>query len=494
MDVARRIRWLGAAILLCFALLLVQLTHIQVLQAHQYATAPGNPEVIAQRYDQPRGVIESADGVILAKSVPATGGSYKYQREYTDGPLFAHIVGFLSPIYGVTGVESSYDQYLTSHTKPVTTLGDLISTTAVTDTVTLTLTTTLQQDAVTALGGRAGAIVVLDPATGAIEAMYSNPTFDPNPLAANDTSTEESAYQADNTKNPVNGFAPAVSLAYQNIFPPGSTFKTITTAATYDHAPRLVDRDQPYYSCIPPHTLGGQTTPLCNYGGAGCGGDIAEMLPPSCDTGFALLGTEVGAADMTTEADGFGFNQQPPIDLPHSPFEVSEFLQSSCYQGAQIFLAFSSIGQKCTYASPLQMALVASAFADGGVIMTPHVVKQVTDAQGGVVTANTPTPWLTATSPATAAAVTKLMEEVVEYGTASLVGFPPQDQVAAKTGTAQVGLGNTATTDWMIAFAPASHPQVAVAVVIPNQSLSATGAEVSGPVVKFMIEHALAGN
>ncbi len=173
---------------------------------------------------------------------------------------------------------------------------------------------------------------------------------------------------------------------------------------------------------------------------------------------------------------------------------MSDFLQPACYQNAQIFLAFSSIGQKCTIASPLQMALVASAFADNGVIMTPHVVQQVRDSLGNLVTTNPPAPWLTATSPATAAAVTNLMEQVVTHGTASGVGFPPQDQVAAKTGTAQVGVGNTATTDWMIAFAPASHPQMAVAVVIPNQSLSATGAEVSGPVVKYMIEHALAGD
>jgi peptidoglycan glycosyltransferase len=197
---------------------------------------------------------------------------------------------------------------------------------------------------------------------------------------------------------------------------------------------------------------------------------------------------------MTAEADAFGFNQQPPLDLPHSRFQVSDFLQPKCYQGAQIFLAFSSIGQKCTVASPLQMAMLAAALANGGNLMTPHVVQQIRDSQGAVVLTYQPTKWLTTTAPATAAAVSKLMQEVVQYGTASGVGFPPQDQVAAKTGTAQVGVGNTATTDWMIAFAPASHPQVAVAVVIPNQSLSATGAEISGPVVKYMIQHALAGD
>jgi len=489
---ARRIRWLGVAILLCFGVLLAQLTNIQVRQAHQYATNPNNPAVIAQRFDQPRGIIQSANGVVLAESVPATSGSYEYQREYPDGPLFAHIVGYLSPIYGATGVEDSYNQYLVAHNKPVKTLGDLLTTTTVTDTVTLTMSTVLQQDAVNALAGRNGAVVVIDPSTGAIEAMYSNPTFDPNPLTANDQTTETQAYAAANARNPVTGFAPAVSLAYQNIFPPGSTFKTVTTAAAYDHKPILVKKPQPYYRCIPPHTLGGQTTPLCNYGASGCGGTIAEMLPPSCDTGYALLGADVGAPDMTAEAEAFGFNQQPPIDLPHSSFEVSDFLQSDCYQGAEIFLAFSSIGQKCTAATPLQMALVAAGFADGGTIMAPHVATQVRDSQGTVVSMYKPTPWMQATSPATAAAVTKLMQEVVQSGTAAGVGFPPQDQVAAKTGTAQVGVGNTATTDWMIAFAPAGHPTVAIAVVIPNQSLSATGAEISGPVVKYMIEQALA--
>ncbi|HUO47656.1 MAG TPA: penicillin-binding transpeptidase domain-containing protein, partial [Acidimicrobiales bacterium] len=484
----RRIRLLGLGMLLCFAVLLLQLTNIQVVKAHQYATAPRNPAVIAAHTDQPRGIIQSADGVVLADSVPASSGVYKYQRQYPTAGLFSHVVGYLSPIYGSTGVESSYNQYLVAHDKPVKTLGDLLSTATVTDTVTLTMNSVLQKDAVTALGGRDGAVVVLNPGTGAIEAMYSNPTFDPNPLVANDTKTEQLGFLAANTRNPKSGFAPAVSLAYQDIFPPGSTFKTVTTAATYDHSPQLVNVPMPYYNCIPPHTFGGQTTPLCNYGASGCGGTIAVMLPPSCDTGYAVLGTKVGAPGMQAEAASFGFNQQPPLDLPHSAFQVSRFLQPSCYQHAQVYLAFSSIGQKCTIASPLQMALVAAAFANSGTIMTPHVVSQIRDSQGNLVSTYKPVKWLDATSPATSAAVTTLMQHVVQYGTAAGVGFPPQDQVAAKTGTAQIGTGNTATTDWMIAFAPASHPKVALAVVIPNQSLSATGAEVAGPVMNYMIQ------
>jgi peptidoglycan glycosyltransferase len=487
----RRIRWMGAFMILCFGVLLLQLSNIQVVQAHKYATATHNPAVIAAHQNQPRGIIQSADGIVLAQSVPATSGTYKYQRQYPAGPLFAHVVGYLSPIYGATGVESTYNQYLVAHNKPVKTLGDLLTTTTVTDTVTLTMSSVLQQKAVQELAGRAGAIVVLDPTSGAVKAMYSNPTFDPNPLTANSYAVEAATFKAINTKDPATGYAPAISNAYGNIFFPGSSFKTVTTAAAYDRKPLLVNKPQPGYSCIPPGTLGGQTTkPLCNYGGAYCGGTIAVMLPPSCDTGYALLGTDVGGTGMVAEANAFGFNSQPPIDLPHSPFQVSRFLQPACYRNAQIFLAYSSIGQFCTLASPLQMALVAAAFANSGAIMTPHVVQQVRDSQGGLVTTYRPSVWLQATSPATSAAVTKLMQEVVQYGTAAGV-FAPQDNVAAKTGTAQVANG-TATTDWMIAFAPANHPKVAVAVVIPNQALSATGAEISGPVANAMIHAALA--
>jgi penicillin-binding protein A len=225
MSVARRIRWLGAAMLLCFAVLLGALTYIQVDQGPSLATKPDNPAVIAKRYDQPRGVIQSANGVILAESVPPHEWFVQVPAPVPGRTALCPHRGLLVAKLRATGVESSYDQYLSAHTEPIMTIGDLLTTTTVTDSVTLTLTTTLQQDAVTALGGRDGAIVVLDPTIGAIKAMYSNPTFDPNPLAVNNATTEALAYETDNTRNPVNGFAPAVSLAYQDIFPPGSNIQ-----------------------------------------------------------------------------------------------------------------------------------------------------------------------------------------------------------------------------------------------------------------------------
>ncbi len=502
---ARRIAWLGAFMVLCFVVLFVQLNNVQVVKAHQYATNPDNPAIVLQKYDQPRGVIQSADGVVLAQSVhtPA-GSSYKFQRQYPLGSLFGQITGYWSFNYLPTGVEATYSNYLAQHNRPIKTIGDLLTTPQVTDTVTLTLSAQLQKTAQQALAGRDGAIVALDPTTGAILAMYSNPTYDPNPIAVNNSATETQAFNADNARNPATGYSAAASLAYQDYFPPGSTFKIVTSAAAYQYAPKLVTTPMPYYTCIPGGTLGGQgkNTPLCNDGFTACGGTIAQMLPPSCDPGFALLGTKVGKPSMTAEAEAFGFNQQPPIDLPHSPYEVSQFLNQgpTCPDAdAQIFLAYSSIGQECTLASPLQMAMVAGGIANGGVVMTPHVMDQIRDSQGNLVSRYQPKAWHTATSQATASAITGLMQNVVKGGTATQVGFPPQDDVAAKTGTAQVGAGGVgtggsqATTDWMIAFAPANAPKVALAVVVPYQALSVTGAEIAGPIMKKMIEAVLAG-
>jgi peptidoglycan glycosyltransferase len=498
---ARRIRWLGVGMVLCFFVLFLQLNNVEVVKAHQYATNAQNPTVLAQSRDQPRGIIQSADGVVLAKSVPTAKGSYyKYERVYPEpwANLFSGVVGVDSPNYETYGVEASYNNYLVAHTKPVTSLKDLLTTGGpVTDTVTLTLSTKLQEAAALALGGQQGAVVALDPQTGAVLAMYANPTYNPNPLATLNSAAESFAWTVDNARNQY-GFEPFVSLAYQDAtqFGPGSTFKVVTTAAAYDRAPQLVNTPIPSFGPIPAGYFHGQTVPLANDDHGACGGTIAVMLPISCDTGFAILGTKIGAASMTAEADAFGFNEQPPIDLPHTTNgeEISNFLQSSCYENEQVYLAYSSIGQKCTQASPLQMAMVASAIADNGVIMTPHVMDQIRDSDGNLVETYQPTPWKQATSAATAAAITNLMRQVVTdpQGTAYGVGFPAQDDVAAKTGTAQAGVGNTNVNGWMIAFAPASHPTVAIAVVIPNTVLYKVGAQVAGPVMKAMIEAVLA--
>jgi peptidoglycan glycosyltransferase len=484
--VERRIRLLGAFLLACFLVLFLQLNNLQVREASALRRHPGNPRALLARYNESRGPILSADGKVVAESVRAHRGVYAYDRVYPLGPLFAGITGYYSYIYGLSGVEASENAFLESHTRPAKSIPDLFTNRTETDQVVLSVSARLQQAAANALAGRDGAVVLLDPATGAVLAMYANPTFDPNPLASQDPKTERLAWLADNTPDK-EGFAPLLDLAYQRSFPPGSSFKVVTASAVYDHDPQLATKPYPVTSAIP---LPDTNQTLHNYAYEACGGTMAQMLPPSCDTGFASIGLDLGAANLYAEATAFGFDQQPPLDIEGAA--ASTFPSVASFAHDLPFLAYSAIGQGNVSATVLQMALVASAIANGGVIMRPYVVASVRDEQGNLVQATTPRPWLRATSAETAAAVTGLMVQVAQHGTAYGV-FPPSLDVAAKTGTAQTFTPQHYTDDWMIAFAPASQPRIAVAVVVPDQAPSATGAEVAGPIASAMLQAALAG-
>jgi peptidoglycan glycosyltransferase len=214
------------------------------------------------------------------------------------------------------------------------------------------------------------------------------------------------------------------------------------------------------------------------------------MLPQSCDPGYALLGLQLGAQDLTAEANAFGYNEIPPIDLPGV---VSSFFPSESNLAANPpFLAYSAIGQEDVSVTALQNALVASAIADGGTIMTPHLMSYISEPDGTVVTRYKDSAWKHPLTSAEAAQIVPLMQKVVTEGTAYGI-FLAADDVAAKTGTAQVGNSLTNDTDdWMIAFAPATDPTIAVAVSVPYQNYSATGASVAGPIMKCVIEAALA--
>jgi len=495
----RRIRWLGIVMVLCFFALFLQLNNIQILKAHALSTSSRNPRVIAVARNDPRGDILSADGIVLASSVPSSTGYYKYQRVYNPytALLFGQITGFDSVIYGKTGVEAEYDSYLQSHTQPAKTLRDLLRNRTTTGNVTLTVSTTLQSQTAAAIEAtnvdgsapEAGA-VVLNVKTGAVESMFGFPTSDPTQLSSPNIAAEKYAWTAYNPNSPL---SPLVSRTFQRGFLPGSTFKVVTSAAVYDHQPALAKLDIPVAQCIP---LPQSDKKLCNYGhesAAGaeaCGGVLTETLPASCDTAFATLGMDLGGAALTSEAQAFGFNQVVPIDLPGA--NPSAFPAGTLFNLNKPSQAYSAFGQQDVDATALQMALVADGIANRGVIMTPHVMRDIHDSSGNLVASYQPKPWLTATNPLTAAAVTSLMQSVVTSGTASSVGFPASWNVAAKTGTAETGPNATLTNDWMIAFAPANDPKVAVAVVIPNQGSAKTGAEVAGPPMKTILGDALA--
>ena len=484
-DANRRVRLVGLGAIVLFLVLFAQLNYLQVFHAQALDNNPLNTRGVLEEFEQPRGAIISGDGVTLAQSVPSHD-QYKYQRVYPEGSLFGQLTGYFSFTYGTDGLEKEYNSVLTQTQAPslpssLQQLKNFFTNQPAPDNIQLTVLTSLQKLAQQELAGRDGAVVAVQPKTGAVLAMYSNPPLDPTPLASHDQSVEEKAWAALQTA-PGN---PLLSAAYRQRYFPGSTFKVITSAAVYDHDPSLASKYFPVVSGFVLPQTAGQV--LHNFGGEACGGQMLELFTVSCDTGYAQLGLDVGGGALAGEAHAFGWDQVPPIDLPG--VAESYFPPAASFQHDLPALAKSAIGQESVQATPLTMALDAAAIADGGVIMTPHLLAKVTGTEGQTVTAYHPTQWLRATSASTAAKMTKLMLSVVNSpnGTGVLARVPGVE-VAGKTGTAQTGGPYIET--WFVAFAPANNPQIALAVLVENQPPADEyqGGTIAAPIAKAMIE------
>ena len=481
---SRRLRFLASFILFLFVVVAAQSAYIQFFQSEKLASSPLNPRISQASTLYARGEIVAADGTILAQSVPVKG-PYPWQRIYPLGSLTSGVVGFSSPSYGVWGLEAQYDSFLSAHAQPPQSLAQLLAPSSSADTLNLTIEPALQTIARNALACRDGAAVFLDPRNGAVLAMYSNPNYNPTPLVSSDFVVAAKAWKSYTTKN-ANGFPPLGLMATQQTFPPGSTFKVVTTAAAVIGRPDLLSKPYPVAKFA---RLPGSNKLLYNSGGTKCGGTIAEMLPASCDPGYALLGMDLGGSLLAATANAFGFNDTPPLDLPgtvRSFFPDASVLASDIPQ-----LAYSSIGQQNVRATALQDALVAASIANGGVMMAPHLMSFISSSDGSIVKRFKNSVWKNPLTQLQASQIVPLMQNVVRFGTASGI-FLAQDDVAAKTGTAQTGNSANNTDTWMIAFAPALHPTIAVAVVVPFQPVSAFGSTVAGPITKCLVEGALA--
>jgi peptidoglycan glycosyltransferase len=337
--------------------------------------------------------------------------------------------------------------------------------------------------------------VVLNPKTGAVLAMVSNPTYDPNTLVSTSLSAEQLAYFS-YTQKDHEGYRPLRPIATGETFFPGSTMKVVTSTAAYNLKPSLAAFD---YKVAPCQGFSDSNKLLCNDGSnpsnsTPCGGTMTSMLPASCDPGYGELGIQEGVATLRQQAELFGINSVPGIDLPSNSQQPVGGVVASTIETlpdtAQAFQAYTAIGQYTVQDTVLQNAMVAAGIANGGVIMTPHLMSSIHDSQGALVRSYKPTPLPRSASPQAAQAVTALMESVPKPGgTAAGVGFPSYLCAAVKTGTAQTGLG--LNHDWMIGFAPANDPQIAVAVVVPFQNISSDGASVAGPIVNKIMQAAL---
>jgi peptidoglycan glycosyltransferase len=482
---SRRLGILAVVILALFGLIAVQAVNIQFIKAPSLDASPENPRNSTSTNTYPRGEILAADGSILAESVLSRRGSNVYTRIYPYGSLTSGIVGFDSSSYGTWALEAQYNQYLTAHAQAPQNLAQLLSPTSAADNVVTTIEPALQKVAQYALGKQTGAVVVLNPVTGAVLAMYSNPTYNPKPFESSNYNTQAAAWVKDTTNN-AEGFPSLGNLAIQQTFPPGSTFKVVTTAAVVTSRPDLLVKSYPVLHRTP---LPDTNLTLQNFGGEKCGGTIAVMLPVSCDTGYALIGLDLGGSVLSATANSFGWNETPPLDLPG--VVASYFPSASELANDLPGLAYSAIGQKNVRATALQNALDAAAIGNGGRMMVPHILNYITSPDGSIIKRFLPTVWQQPLSAFQAGEITPLMVNVARYGTAAGL-FPSNLDVAAKTGTAQVGNAAKNTDDWMITFAPANSPTIAVAVVLPFQPVYQEGATAAGPVMKCVVEGALA--
>ena len=478
-----RIQRLGIILGVAFCLLLAALTRLQVVQASSLSNDPRNTRVLAAAFNADRGAIQTADGVVIARSVPSKG-EFKRQREYPEGELFAPVTGYLSFTFGEDGAERAFNSDLIGGALPKgdASLRDLFNggRKKIGD-VTLTVRADVQRAAAEALGNRKGAVVALDPSTGAVLALVSFPSFDPNPLAGH-TQDEVRAAWDDLQNDPRH---PLLPRPYRESYAPGSTFKVVTSSAAFDHDPALTTKEYPRLRAL---DLPRTDKDLPNFGGSACGGTIADLLRVSCNTGFAQMGLDLGGENLSAEAKAFGFGEKPPLDLPAAA--ASRFPDPSEFNRNEPGLAFSAIGQQNVSATPLQMALIAAAIANGGRIMTPHVFAHTTDEQGNVVHSYNPHEWRTATSSETADSVKQMMIDVAARGTATRARVAGTT-VAAKTGTAQT-VGDNAHA-WLISFAPADAPKVAVAVIVESQPGlgDVTGGHIAAPIAAQVMKAAL---
>jgi penicillin-binding protein A len=490
--VDRQIRRLALALGILFAILFAQLNWLQVFAASSIFNNPANEKRrIIQAFEVRRGEIVARDGhTILAKSIP-TNGQLKFLRRYPQGSLYAHVTGFAS-LFQVTRLESTYNDFLSARANellPSTIEDEILDRPKRGGTVVTTIDPQLQQVASQALNSaqrNGGAVAAMDPRTGEVLALVSIPSYDPNPLAVHNG---DEARAALDRLHPQSSTSPLLANATDQLFPPGSTFKIVDTAAALESGLTPQSRfPNPAQLDLP------QTThKLQNFGGEHCAGGastitLEEALVESCNVTFAEIGLKLGTAALFKQAQKFGFDGDVGLDVP---FAEGTFPSPSEVPDNTPGLAFSAIGQQDVAANPLQMCLVASAIGNGGVEMEPHLAKEILDPQGVTVKTFGPKVFGRPISAQTAATETRLMEGVVERGTGTAAQIPGL-RVAGKTGTAQTPGGSPHA--WFVAFAPAQNPKIAVAVVVLNGGSlgsEATGGQVAAPVARAVIEAAL---
>ena len=456
-----------------FVLLTLGLGYWQVIHATALNNRAGNPQTTQRTLLIARGAIVAADGTPLAVS-PGTNqnGQIVYQRTYPQGTLAPQTIGYANVTQGMTGLEQSQNSSLTGDYGAESLLVRLGLRAKRGASVHTTLVPAAQAVANKMLAGQSGAVVALDPRTGAVLVMASAPNFDLGQVANNFSSILR-----------VHG-GPLVNRAVQKGYPPGSTFKVVTATAALAsglYTPQSMFDDT--------GTVMASGLPLHNFANEKFGpNSLTLALTRSINTTFAKIGLALGAQRLGAMMTAFGVGRAPSVDLPPGMVVPSgrigkgNSILANNQPGEDT--ARIAIGQEQLLVTPLQNAMVAAGIANQGAIMTPYLVQSVVDSHGSIVFTHHPTTYSQATSPAIAAQVTAMMRDVVQEGTGTAAALAGID-VAGKTGTAETSSGGLSDA-WFIGFAPSQAPTVAVAVVIENSS--SQGGIVAAPIARAVMQ------
>jgi peptidoglycan glycosyltransferase len=463
---------LFGVVVVLFALLIGWTSRWTVFDSASLAANPLNRRTLVDALRIRRGEILADDGTVLARSVRAPGGTWA--RTYPTGALFAQPVGYFNALEGQAfGLERSRGTALQGlQTGLSSVFGQLGGNQRLGDDVHTTLDAKAQRLAVQLLAGRAGAVVAITPSTGAVKVLYASPSYDDNHYHPATTSTFDRATQSS--------------------YPPGSTFKVVTASAAIDSghytANSIVNGKSPV-------TISG--VPLNNDNNQSFGPiDLTTALTYSVNTVWAQVAENLGRATMTRYMKRFGFYAKPPIDLPPGElnFSAAQGPNGRFYRpgSPNEDIGRIAIGQGGLLVTPLQMAMVASAVANHGTLMTPRLTDRVVDPDGRTIETVAPSVYRQVMKPATATAVAGMMKKVVDEGTGTAAQLGSGITFAGKTGTASVGTtGSNLTQPWFIGFAPIDSPKVAVAVTI-ERTQGQFGGQVAAPIAKSIVQTLLA--
>jgi peptidoglycan glycosyltransferase len=471
------IRLYGLVVAL-FALLVAFTSRWTIFEASSLRENKLNVRPVLEQERIDRGPILAADGTVLARSVRGAEGTY--ERIYPTGEQFAAPIGYsFATGVGSSGLELYRNAQLNGSEEAnlQSILNQLQGRKPQGERVVTTLQPSAQRVANAALAGHHGAVVAIEPRSGAVTVMASSPSFDPNSLRS---SAHAQALKRDSE-------APLINRATEFGYAPGSTFKIVTATAAIDTG-----------AFTPESVLSGRNgilisgVPLDNDDDESFGQiTLTQALVHSVNTVYAQVAEKLGKRTLARYMDRFGFDRLPQLDYPAEEMSISgehvgEHVVAPTSESIDV--GRMGIGQDKLEVTPLQMAEVAAAVANRGRLMVPHLTQRIVDAEGRTVHTIAPRVQSAVMKPSTAAAVTSMMEAVVKEGTGTAAQIPGV-QVAGKTGTAQTQIGDAINNVWFIAFAPAADPRVAVAVTL--QDVPGQGATFAAPVAREVIESLL---